>query len=116
MAKKVFVSAALLLSSCALAWGQTGKYVSGDNTVAITANNSTLTINVTGDATKITGIGKIIETAILADNYSTIYSTITVTGGQINSAIVHSILYQNISTDPDNASYKKKNEETENER
>lgn len=61
----------------------------------------------TGDATKITGIGKIIETAILADNYSTIYSTITVTGGQINSEIVHSILYQNISTDPNNASYKK---------
>lgn len=107
MAKKVFVSAALLLSSCALAWGQTGKYVSGDNTVEITANNSTLTINVTGDATKITGIGKIIETAILADNYSTIYSTITVTGGQINSEIVHSILYQNISTDPNKASYKK---------
>lgn len=107
MAKKVFVSAALLLSSCALAWGQTGKYVSGDNTVEITANNSTLTINVTGDATKITGIGKKIETAILADNYSTIYSTITVTGGQINSEIVHSILYQNISTDPNNASYKK---------
>ena len=107
MAKKVFVSAALLLSSCALAWGQTGNYGSGDNTVAITANNATLTINVTGDATKITGIGKIIETAILADNYSTIYSTITVTGGQINSEIVHSILYQNISTDPYNASYKK---------
>ena len=90
-----------------MAWGQTGKYVSGDNTVEITANNSTLTINVTGDATKITGIGKKIETAILADNYSTIYSTITVTGGQINSEIVHSILYQNISTDPNNASYKK---------
>ena len=107
MAKKVFVSAALLLSSCALAWGQTGNYVSGDNTVAITANNSTLTITVKGDATKITGIGKKIETAILADNYSTIYSTITVTGGQINSEIVHSILYQNISTDPNNASYKK---------
>ena len=107
MAKKVFVSAALLLSSCALAWGQTGNYGSGDNTVEITANNSTLTINVTGDATKITGIGKKIETAILADNYSTIYSTITVTGGQINSEIVHSILYQNISTDPNNASYKK---------
>lgn len=103
MAKKVFVSAALLLSSCALAWGQTGTYGSGDNTVEITTNNSTLTINVTGDATKITGIGKIIETAILADNYS----TITVTGGQINSEIVHSILYQNISTDPNNASYKK---------
>ena len=107
MAKKVFVSAALLLSSCALAWGQTGNYGSGDNTVEITANNSTLTINVTGDATKITGIGKKIETAILADNYSTIYSTITVTGGQINSEIVHSILYQNISTDPNYVSYKK---------
>lgn len=103
MAKKVFVSVALLLFSCALAWGQTGTYGSGDNTVEITTNNSTLTINVTGDATKITGIGKIIETAILADNYS----TITVTGGQINSEIVHSILYQNISTDPNNASYKK---------
>ena len=103
MAKKVFVSAALLLFSCALAWGQTGTYGSGDNTVEITTNNSTLTINVTGDATKITGIGKIIETAILADNYS----TITVTGGQINSEIVHSILYQKISTDPNNASYKK---------
>lgn len=103
MAKKVFVSAALLLSSCALAWGQTGTYGSGDNTVEITANNSTLTINVTRDATQITGIGKIIETAILEGNYS----TITVTGGQINSEIVHSILYQNLSTDPNNASYKK---------
>ena len=107
MAKKVFVSAMVLAASCITAWGQVGNYGTGNNTVAITANNSTLTINVTGDATKITGIGKIIETAILADNYSTIYSTITVTGGQINSEIVHSILYQNISTDPDNASYKK---------
>lgn len=105
MAKKAFVSAALLLSSCALAWGQTGNYGTGDNTVNITANNSTLTINVTGDATTITGIDKNIETAILAGNYS----TITVAGGQINSEIVHSILYQNISTDPNpnNVSYKK---------
>lgn len=105
MAKKAFVSAALLLSSCALAWGQTGTYSTGDNTVEITANNSTLTINVTGDATAITGIDKNIETAILAGNYS----TITVAGGQINSKIVHSILYQNISTDPNpnNVSYKK---------
>lgn len=105
MAKKAFVSAALLLSSCALAWGQTGTYSTGDNTVEITANNSTLTINVTGDATAITGIDKNIETAILAGNYS----TITVSGGQINSEIVHSILYQNISTDPNpnNVSYKK---------
>lgn len=103
MAKKAFVSAALLLSSCALAWGQTGTYGTGDNTVNITANNSTLTINVTGDATAITGIGKNIEVAILAGNYS----TITVAGGQINSEIVHSILYQNISTDPNNVSYKK---------
>ena len=95
MAKKVFVSAMVLAASCITAWGQVGNYGTGNNTVAITANNSTLTINVTGDATKITGIGKIIETAILADNYSTIYSTITVTGGQINSEIVHSILYQN---------------------
>ena len=107
MAKKVFVSAMVLVASCITAWGQVGNYGTGNNTVNISANNSTLTINVTGDATKITGIGKIIETAILADNYSTIYSTITVTGGQINSEIVHSILYQNISTDPNNASYKK---------
>ena len=107
MAKKVFVSAMVLVASCLTAWGQVGNYGTCNNTVNISANNSTLTINVTGDATKITGIGKIIETAILADNYSTIYSTITVTGGQINSEIVHSILYQNISTDPNNASYKK---------
>lgn len=107
MAKKVFVSAMVLVASCITAWGQVGNYGTGNNTVNISANNSTLTINVTGDATKITGIGKIIETAILADNYSTIYSTITVTGGQINSEIVHSILYQNISTDPNKASYKK---------
>lgn len=107
MAKKVFVSAMVLAASCLTAWGQVGNYGTGNNTVNISANNSTLTITVEGDATKITGIGKIIETAILADNYSTIYSTITVTGGQINSEIVHSILYQNISTDPKNASYKK---------
>lgn len=107
MAKKVFVSAMVLAASCITAWGQVGTYGTGNNTVNISANNSTLTITVEGDATKITGIGKIIETAILADNYSTIYSTITVTGGQINSEIVHSILYQNISTDPNNASYKK---------
>lgn len=107
MAKKVFVSAMVLAASCLTAWGQVGNYGTGNNTVNISANNSTLTITVEGDATKITGIGKKIETAILADNYSTIYSTITVTGGQINSEIVHSILYQNISTDPNNASYKK---------
>ena len=107
MAKKVFVSAMVLATSCFTAWGQVGNYGTGNNTVNISANNSTLTITVEGDATKITGIGKKIETAILADNYSTIYSTITVTGGQINSEIVHSILYQNISTDPNNASYKK---------
>lgn len=95
MAKKVFVSAALLLSSCALAWGQTGKYVSGDNTVEITANNSTLTINVTGDATKMeTEICTAIKTAIAGGNYS----TIIVNGGQINSAIVHSITHSNLTT------------------
>lgn len=96
MAKKVFVSAALLLSSCALAWGQTGKYVSGDNTVEITANNSTLTINVTGDATTMeTKICTAIEKAIAGGNYS----TITVNGGgQINSAIVHSITHSKLTT------------------
>lgn len=78
MAKKAFVSAALLLSSCALAWGQTGTYGTGSNTVNITATDENhLTINVTGDATAITGIGKNIEAAILAGNYS----TITVAGG-----------------------------------
>lgn len=90
MAKKVFVSAALLLSSCALAWGQTGNYGSGDNTVEITANNSTLTINVTGDATTMeTEICTAIEKAIADGNYS----TITVDGGTINSKIVRSILW-----------------------
>lgn len=90
MAKKVFVSAALLLSSCALAWGQTGTYGSGDNTVEITANNSTLTINVTGDATTMeTDICTAIEKAIADGNYS----TITVSGGTINSKIVRSILW-----------------------
>lgn len=95
MANKVFVSAALLLSSCALAWGQTGKYVSGDNTVEITANNFTLTINVTGDATTMeTEICTAIKTAIAGGNYS----TITVNGGQINSAIVQSITHSNLTT------------------
>ena len=95
MAKKVFVSAALLLSSCALAWGQTGKYVSGDNTVEITANNSTLTINVTGDATKMeTEICTAIKKAIADGNYS----TIIVNGGEINSAIVHSITHSKLTT------------------
>ena len=95
MAKKVFVSAALLLSSCALAWGQTGKYVSSDNTVEITANNSTLTINVIGDATTMeTKICTAIEKAIAGGNYS----TIIVNGGQINSAIVHSITHSNLTT------------------
>lgn len=104
MAKKAFVSAALLLSSCALAWGQTGNYGTGSNTVNITATDENhLTINVTGDATAITGIGKNIETAILAGNYS----TITVAGGQINSEIVHSILYQYIRYDEYTSSYKK---------
>lgn len=90
MAKKVFVSAALLLSSCALAWGETGTYGSGDNTVKITANNSTLTINVTGDATTMeTKICTAIEKAIADGNYS----TIIVDGGTINSNIVRSILW-----------------------
>lgn len=94
MAKKVFVSAALLLSSCALAWGQTGKYGSGDNTVEITANNSTLTITVNGDATQIADISQSIETAIAGGNYS----TIIVNGGQINSAIVQSIKNSKLTT------------------
>ena len=95
MAKKVFVSAALLLSSCALAWGQTGKYVSSDNTVEITANNSTLTINVIGDATTMeTKICTAIEKAIAGGNYS----TIIVNGGQINSAIVQSITHSKLTT------------------
>lgn len=105
MAKKAFVSAALLLSSCALAWGQTGTYGTGSNTVNITATDENhLTITVNGDATTITGIGKNIETAILAGNYS----TIKVAGGQIKSEIVHSILYQYIYNE--HHSYYKKNE------
>lgn len=104
MAKKAFVSAALLLSSCALAWGQTGTYGTGSNTVNITATDENhLTITVNGDATTITGIDKNIENAILAGNYS----TITVAGGQINSKIVHSILYQYIRYDEYTSSYKK---------
>lgn len=103
MAKKVFVSAMVLVASCLTAWGQVGNYGTGNNTVNISANNSTLTITVEGDATQIADISQKIEKAILDGNYS----TITVTGGQINSEIVHSILYQNISTDPNNASYKK---------
>lgn len=104
MAKKAFVSAALLLSSCALAWGQTGTYGTGSNTVDITATDENhLTITVNGDATAITGIDKNIEKAILAGNYS----TITVAGGQINSEIVHSILYQYIRHDENTSSYQK---------
>lgn len=90
MAKKVFVSAMVLAASCLTAWGQVGTYGTGNNTVNISANNSTLTITVNGDATQIADISQKIETAILDGNYS----TITVNGGQINSAIVHSILYQ----------------------
>lgn len=103
MAKKVFVSAMVLVASCLTAWGQVGTYGTDNNTVNISANNSTLTITVNGDATLISDINQKIETAIQDGNYS----TITVTGGQINSEIVHSILYQNISTDPNYASYKK---------
>ena len=103
MAKKVFVSAMVLVASCLTAWGQVGNYVTGNHTVNISADNSTLTITVEGDATQIADISQKIEKAIADGNYS----TITVTGGQINSEIVHSILYQNISTDPNNASYKK---------
>ena len=95
MAKKVFVSAMVLAASCLTAWGQTGKYVSSDNTVEITANNSTLTINVIGDATTMeTKICTAIEKAIAGGNYS----TIIVNGGQINSAIVHSITHSNLTT------------------
>lgn len=104
MAKKVFVSAMVLAASCFTAWGQVGNYDTGNNTVNISANNSTLTITVNGDATQITDISQKIETAILEGNYS----TITVNGGQINSAIVHSILYQKITNQ--NTSYFKKNE------
>lgn len=104
MAKKVFVSAMVLVASCLTAWGQVGNYGTGNNTVNISANNSTLTITVNGDATQITDINQNIETAILEGKYS----TITVSGGQINSAIVHSILYQNIVEQ--NTSYFKKNE------
>lgn len=104
MAKKVFVSAMVLAASCLTAWGQVGNYGTGNNTVNISADNSTLTITVEGDATQITDINQNIETAILEGKYS----TITVSGGQINSAIVHSILYQNIVEQ--NTSYFKKNE------
>lgn len=104
MAKKVFVSAMVLAASCFTAWGQVGDYGTGNNTVNISANNSTLTITVNGDATQITDINQNIETAILEGNYS----TITVNGGQINSAIVHSILYQYIVEQY--TSYFKKNE------
>lgn len=103
MAKKVFVSAMVLVASCLTAWGQVENYGTGNNTVNISADNSTLTITVEGDATQIADISQKIEKAILDGNYS----TITVNGGQINSAIVHSILYQNISTDPNYVSYKK---------
>lgn len=104
MAKKVFVSAAVFAASCITAWGQVGTYGTDNNTINISANNSTLTINVEGDATQIADISQKIETAILEGNYS----TITVNGGQINSAIVHSILYQKITNQ--NTSYFKKNE------
>lgn len=91
MAKKAFVSAALLLSSCALAWGQTGTYGTGDNTVNITATDENhLTITVNGDATTMESeICTAIGTAIADGNYS----TITVSGGTINSKIVRSILW-----------------------
>lgn len=91
MAKKAFVSAALLLSSCALAWGQTGTYGTGSNTVNITATDENhLTITVNGDATTMESeICTAIGTAIADGNYS----TITVSGGTINSKIVRSILW-----------------------
>ena len=94
MAKKVFVSAMVLAASCFTAWGQVGNYGTGNNTVNISADNSTLTITVNGDATKIDNISQKIETAIAGGNYS----TIIVNGGQINSAIVHSITHSNLTT------------------
>lgn len=103
MAKKVFVSAMVLVASCLTAWGQVGNYGTGNHTVNISADNSTLTITVEGDATQIADISQKIEKAILDGNYS----TITVNGGQINSAIVHSILYQNTTPENEHPSYKK---------
>ena len=94
MAKKVFVSAMVLAASCLTAWGQVGNYGTGNNTVNISANNSTLTITVEGDATQIADISQSIETAIAGGNYS----TIIVNGGQINSAIVQSIKNSKLTT------------------
>ena len=94
MAKKVFVSAMVLAASCLTAWGQVGNYGTGNNTVNISADNSTLTITVNGDATKIDNISQNIETAIAGGNYS----TIIVNGGQINSAIVQSIKNSKLTT------------------
>ena len=94
MAKKVFVSAMVLAASCFTAWGQVGNYGTGNNTVNISADNSTLTITVNGDATKIDNISQKIETAIAGGNYS----TIIVNGGQINSAIVQSIKNSKLTT------------------
>ena len=94
MAKKVFVSAMVLVASCLTAWGQVGNYGTGNNTVNISADNSTLTITVEGDATQIADISQKIEKAILDGNYS----TIIVNGGEINSAIVHSITHSKLTT------------------
>ena len=94
MAKKVFVSAMVLAASCLTAWGQVGNYGTGNNTVNISADNSTLTITVNGDATQIDNISQNIETAIAGGNYS----TIIVNGGQINSAIVQSIKNSKLTT------------------
>lgn len=94
MAKKVFVSAMVLVASCLTAWGQVGNYGTGKNTVNISADNSTLTITVNGDATQIADISQNIETAIAGGNYS----TIIVNGGQINSAIVQSIKNSKLTT------------------
>ena len=94
MAKKVFVSAMVLAASCLTAWGQVGNYGTGNHTVNISADNSTLTITVNGDATQIANISQKIETAIAGGNYS----TIIVNGGQINSAIVHSITHSKLTT------------------
>lgn len=94
MAKKVFVSAMVLAASCLTAWGQVGNYGTGNNTVNISADNSTLTITVNGNATQIADISQKIEKAILDGNYS----TIIVNGGEINSAIVHSITHSKLTT------------------
>ena len=81
---------------CALtvftAKAQIGIYGTDPNTATISASGSTLTINVTGDATQIAEFPANIRAAIAAGDYT----DIVVAGGVIDMEVVKAILFEDV--------------------